>query len=272
MRQPSRRSGVNGSEESGGLVTWSGHSSTVIELDGVRIVTDPVYRRRVAHLRRQVAHQPRAMAATEQEPDAILVSHRHFDHLDLPTLRGFGRDVRIVTGPGSGRTLARKGFRRVEELPVGASVAVGPVTVTAVPAEHDGNRHPFDRGGEAVGFLVEGSHRIYFAGDTDLYERMGTDLLDVDLALMPVWGWGHSLGPGHMDPERAAEATGLIKPRLVVPVHWGTLFPIGMARWGRQHLVRPPQEFARLVPDYSPETEVRLLAPGESTSLADVSD
>lgn len=243
------------------LVTYSGHATTVIELDGVTLVTDPVTRSRVMHLRRQTGE------SLPPRPDAVLLSHQHFDHLDLPSLRRFGPDVRIIAARGTRRLLTRKGFRRVEEVAVGDGVAIGPVMVTAVPAEHDGRRHPFAPHGEAVGFLVEGSRSVYFAGDTDLYEGLSDHVPGVDLALLPVWGWGHTLGPGHMDPERAARATGLIRPRLVVPIHWGTFFPAGLARWRGHHLERPPREFAERVAGYSPETEVRVLEPGESTSL-----
>jgi L-ascorbate metabolism protein UlaG (beta-lactamase superfamily) len=250
-------------------VTYSGHASTVIEMDGVRLLTDPVYRSRVIHLRRQVAApDPTRMT----DPDAVLVSHQHFDHLDLPSLRGFGPDVRILAAPGCAGLLRKKGFRNVQELDVGRSTMVGTVTVTAVPAEHDGNRRPLGSPGRAVGFLVEGSSSVYFAGDTDLYDEMASHLEAVDVALLPVWGWGHTLGPGHMDPERAAEAAGLIRPRLAIPIHWGTLFPIGLARTGRRHLEKPPYLFAARVPDYSPGTEVRVLLPGESTPLPDAPD
>jgi L-ascorbate metabolism protein UlaG (beta-lactamase superfamily) len=247
------------------LLTFVGHASTVIDLDGIRLLTDPVLRPRVAHLRRQVAS---ADLLSARRPDAILISHQHFDHLDLPTLRSLGREMRLIVSPGSGPLLRRKGFRQVEELPVGDSAAVGPVRVTAVPAEHDGRRWPFGNRGEAVGFLVEGTRRVYFAGDTDIYDEMAVHLPDLDLALLPVWGWGHTLGPGHMDPEAAARATGLLRPRLAVPIHWGTLFPIGFARWGRHHLEQPPVDFAERVGGYSPETEVRVLSPGESTGIA----
>jgi L-ascorbate metabolism protein UlaG (beta-lactamase superfamily) len=248
-----------------GLVTWLGHASTEIEMDGVRMLTDPVLRPRIAHLRRQVP----APGPGRGSPDAVLISHHHFDHLDLPTLKRFGRDVRIIGPRGSRRMLGRKGFTEVEELAVGDRTGVGQVAVTAVPAEHDGRRWPFARDSEAVGFLLEGSRTVYFAGDTDVYDEMAIHLPGVDLALLPVWGWGHTLGPGHMDPERAARAAGIISPRLAVPIHWGTLFPLGMGRWGARYLERPPQEFAEILRDYSPETEVRVLPPGASTELPD---
>jgi L-ascorbate metabolism protein UlaG (beta-lactamase superfamily) len=251
------------------LLTFVGHASTVIDLDGVRLLTDPVLRPRIAHLRRQVEASD---LLAQRAPDAVLISHQHFDHLDLPTLRRLGKDTRLIVAPGSGQLLRRKGFREVEEIAVGDSTAVGPVIVTAVPAEHDGRRWPFSNRGEAVGFLVEGSRRVYFAGDTDIYDEMSLHLPDLDLALLPVWGWGHTLGPGHMDPEAAARAAGLLRPRLAIPIHWGTLFPIGLARWRSHLLERPPHDFAERVGDYSPETEVRVLLPGESTGMGISSD
>ena len=246
-----------------GLVTFVGHASTMIELDGVSLLTDPVLRPRIAHLRRQVV----PVETPHRPPDAVLISHQHFDHLDLPSLRTLGSDVRIIAPRQSLRLLSSSGFSRAEGLDVGDSVAVGPVLVTAVPAEHDGRRWPFQPTGDSIGFLVEGSKSVYFAGDTDIYDEMAIHLPDVDLALMPVWGWGPTLGPGHMDPEAAARATALIRPRLAVPIHWGTLFPIGLRRWRNELLSRPPHQFAELVSDYSPETEVRVLSPGESTDI-----
>ncbi len=246
-----------------GLLTFVGHASTMIEVDGVRLLTDPVLRPRIGHLRRQVS-QPEARLPPL---DAVLISHQHMDHLDLPSIRSLGTDIRIIAPRGSVRLLSGQGFSRVEGLDVGDSVAVGPVLVTAVPAEHDGRRWPFRTEEDAIGFLVEGSRSVYFAGDTDIYDEMAIHLPEVDLALMPVWGWGPTLGPGHMDPEAAARATALIRPRLAVPIHWGTLFPIGLRRWRSELIHRPPHRFADLVSDYSPETEVRVLSPGESTEI-----
>ncbi len=245
-----------------GRLTFVGHASTLIELDGVRLLTDPVMRPRIGHLRRQVP-----VAPDSEPPDAVLISHQHFDHLDLPSLRSLGSEVRIIAPRESLRMLSSQGFTRVEGLDVGDRVAVGQVLITAVPAEHDGRRLPFRGRGDSLGFLVEGSRSVYFAGDTDIYDEMSFHLPGVDLALMPVWGWGHSLGPGHMDPDAAARATALFKPRLAVPIHWGTLYPIGMSRWRSHLLSRPPHDFAQKVADYSPETEVRVLSPGESTGF-----
>ncbi len=230
-------------------------------MDGAHLLTDPVLRNRVVHLRRQV---PRPRIEVDDRPDAILLSHQHFDHLDLPSLRRFGKSARIIGGPGTARVLERKGFTSVEELEVGHSTSVGAVTVTAVPAEHDGRRRPLSKPGDAIGFLVAGSREVYFAGDTDLFPEMDRLSSKVDVALIPVWGWGHTLGEGHMDPDRAARAAELIKPRIAVPIHWGTLFPMVAGRFGRHHLSRPPRRFADQVGLEAPGVEVRVLEPGSS--------
>jgi L-ascorbate metabolism protein UlaG (beta-lactamase superfamily) len=249
---------------SAGSITYIGHATVSIEIDGVHLLTDPLLRARMFHLRRQVD----PVGSTLAEPDAVLISHQHFDHLDIHSLRRIGKSTRIIAPPTAAGLLRKRGFTEAEPLAVGESSVVGPVTVTAVPAEHDGRRHPFAKGGEAVGFMVDGSRQVYFAGDTDIFPGM-TDLAgNLDFALVPVWGWGHTLGPGHLDPSGAAEAVGLLRPRIAVPIHWGTFFPLGLARWGRRHLTDPPHQFASQVAERSPEVEVRLLEPGSATSLA----
>ena len=89
----------------------------------------------------------------------------------------------------------------------------------------------------------------------------------LDVALLPVAGWGPTLGPGHMGPEDAARAAGAIKPRIAIPVHWGTLAPIGLARRGRGALGDPPRRFAEHAARLAPDVEVRILEPGEETAL-----
>lgn len=245
-------------------LTYVGHATVEIELDGAHLLTDPVLRNRIVHLRRQV---PAIKDPHGRIPDAILLSHQHFDHLDLPSLRGFGPRVRIICGPGTGGFLRRKGFGRVEELGIGESTSVGAVAVTAVPAVHDGRRRPGSKPGQAVGFVIHGSKQVYFAGDTDIFTGMDRISTAIDIALIPVWGWGHTLGQGHLDPERAAEAVGLIQPKITIPIHWGTLFPMVAGRFGRHHLSHPPKRFADQVAADSPGVEVKVLEPGASTEL-----
>lgn len=236
-------------------VSYVGHATALLELDGVRLLTDPVLRSRVGPLRRHGASPSPAVAVSL---DAVLISHLHRDHADLPSLRRVDHEVPVLAPPGARAFLARQGFADVRELAPGESSDVGAVTVTAVEAHH---------GVEAVGFLLEGRRRVYFAGDTDFFEGMER-LGPLDLALLPVWGWGPTLGPDHLDPERAAQAVALISPRVAIPIHWGTLYPLGLSRLRPGPLHAPPREFARRVRELAPQVEVRVLEPGESTSLA----
>jgi L-ascorbate metabolism protein UlaG (beta-lactamase superfamily) len=237
-------------------ITYVGHATVRIELDGVRLLTDPVLRSRVLHLKR-VGPVP---ASALRGLDSVLLSHAHWDHLDLPSLERIGKDVPIVCPKGVAGLLRRKRFAHVTTLDVSEDLRIGDVVVTGVHAEHDGARGPLGASGE-LGFVISGSLTIYFAGDTDLYDDLSA-LAPVDIALIPVAGWGSKVGPGHLDPERAAQAVSLLQPKLAIPIHWGTL-----ARVGRAPDAEPPHEFARLVAEVAPDVEVRILEPGETLEL-----
>lgn len=251
-------------------VTYIGHATTLIELDGVRILTDPFLRQRLGHLRRQVA---RPNPEWYRQIDLVLISHLHWDHFDAPSLRLLDVLTRVVVPVGAGKLLQRLGFHDIEELAPGHSVKVGPLEIEATYALHTSYRLPFGPSGDSMGYLIRGSREVYFAGDTDIFPGMADFGEQLDLALLPVWGWGPTLGEGHMDPQRAAEAAALLRPRLVVPIHWGTMYPLGL-RWFRSHLLSdPPRTFAEAVSRLAPNTEVRILPPGErATLLARVSE
>lgn len=245
-------------------VTWHGHSTASIRMNGTEFLTDPVGRSRIAHLRR---HRERPDLSVRDPERVVLISHLHFDHLDLPTLKSIGPETPVLIAPGGGSFLARKGFRNVTELRPGESVDLSSGTVRAVEARHGGGRSPVHGKHLPVGFVIEGAASVYFAGDTDLFEGMAEQAGGVDLALLPVWGWGRTLGSGHLDPERAARAVEIIRPGVAVPIHWGTFFPIGLRRFAGHHLVTPPREFERLAGSYAPDTEVRVIEPGSGTSV-----
>jgi L-ascorbate metabolism protein UlaG (beta-lactamase superfamily) len=243
-------------------LSYVGHATVLIELDGARVLTDPVLRSRVGPLRREA---PTPSGRSPGPPDLVLVSHLHRDHADLPSLRRLGRSTRLACPRGTGGFFASHGFTAVEELGPGDSTQVGDIVVSAVEASHDGGRFP-PRHGPAVGYLIAGTRRVYFAGDTDLFDGM-SELGEPDVALLPIWGWGPSLGSGHMDPRRAARAAAMIRPRIVVPIHWGTLYPRFLKHLRPDPLFLPPQEFARAMDELAPEVEVRLLAAGMSASF-----
>jgi L-ascorbate metabolism protein UlaG (beta-lactamase superfamily) len=241
-------------------LTWLGHSTVVIDLEGTRIVTDPVLRQRVWHLRRERPVGADALG----DLDAILVSHTHYDHLDLSSLARLDRNLLVVAPRGVARLVRRRGFERVVELDVGEELALGAVRIRATHAEHESSRGPFSAHTPSLGYIVEGVARIYFAGDTELFPEM-RQLGPVDVALLPVAGWGPRLGAGHLDPATAAEALRLLHPTVALPIHWGTLRRIFAARPDD----RPAREFVRIAHQLAPEVDVRVLSIGETLTLAD---
>jgi L-ascorbate metabolism protein UlaG (beta-lactamase superfamily) len=244
-------------------VTFLGHATVRLDVGGAALLTDPLLRDRIGHVRRRSAPiEPGAY----RDLDGVLISHLHLDHLDVPSMRRLPRAVPVVMPRGGGRIVRRIGFADVREVEAGDRVTLAGVDVDAVPAVHDGRRHPAGADVEALGYVVTGARRIYFAGDTDIYDGMEA-LRPLDLALLPIWGWGPSLGSGHLDPEGAARALALLRPRVAVPIHWGTLFPIGMMRRHGDRLTEPPHEFARHAARLAPEVDVAILEPGRTLML-----
>ncbi|QXG74609.1 MBL fold metallo-hydrolase [Modestobacter sp. L9-4] len=258
-----------------------GHSTVRAELAGRTVLTDPLLTPTLGPLRRMVAPLP---ATSWAGVDLVLISHLHNDHLHLPSLRLLGRSTPIVVPRGAGRWLTRHGFTAVQELGPGESLTDGSLTVTATHADHAahrwGPRLTHGPHAPAVGHLLRGDGvTVYAAGDTDAFPGM-TDLGDdgIDVALVPVWGWGPSLGPGHLDPAGAAAAVQQLRPQVAVPVHWGTYAIAGLCSlpspWRtrmRDLLVDPPRRFATdvaaLAAAGGAPTQVALTAPGSPVVL-----
>jgi L-ascorbate metabolism protein UlaG (beta-lactamase superfamily) len=243
-------------------VAYLGHATVLMELDGAKLLTDPLLRRRVTHLRR--ADDPRMEGL--RDVDAVLISHAHHDHLHLRSLRLLDRSTRIVVPKGVGWLVKLGRFRSIEEVDEGDTVEIGSLRVRATHAEHSGTRQPGWLQAPALGYAIEGSQRIYFAGDTDLFEGMAGLVPNLDVALLPIWGWGPSLGPGHMSPREAAEAAHMLQATVAIPMHWGTFFPLHTALRGKPAFIdRPLTEFEAEMEALAPTTEVRALRPGEET-------
>lgn len=244
-------------------IEYVGHATVFVDLDGVRLLTDPLLRNRVAHLRRSTP----VSARTRRGVDAVLISHGHYDHLDLPSLERLGKKIPVVVPRGLGGILRKRRFESVIEVEASETLAIGDLQIRTVKAEHDGSRNPIGASANPVGYIVSGSKSIYFAGDTDLFEEM-RDLGPVDVGLIPIWGWGPGVGGGHLDPARAAEAAARVRPGLVVPIHWGTYFPIHLGLTGKPGFVDvPPLEFRAAMKETAPEVTVKVLRPGEGLDL-----
>jgi len=246
-------------------VEWLGHATALIEIGGTRVVTDPVLGRRIGPLVR-VANPVDSAALSGI--DAILLSHLHADHTQPASIRRLSPSALVIAPFGSSRWLRRHGITNVREIRRWQEVEVGGVRITAVAASHDRRRGPLGPCADPLGFLLHGHRRgTYFAGDTDLFAGMADLDGAVDLALLPVCGWGPTVGPGHLDPARAARAAALIAPRVAIPIHWGT-FALPRPFGGKPSGAAPALEFRRLTAREAPLVEVRVLQPGGRTRLA----
>jgi len=250
-------------------VNYIGHATVLIDIGQIRVLTDPVLRNRVVFLQRH-GRNPAPNLLARHAPDVVLISHMHYDHADLPSLRQMGRETTVIAPQGSGRYLERWAGVQVHEMQEGERVQVADVEITALPANHSSSHSGYRPAG-CLGYVLRNRLAIYFAGDTDLFDGMhdvGQEF-DLDLALLPVWGYSYRLGPGHLTPFTAAQALERLQPRISVPIHWGALRLPGPYRlWkGAEHMNLPPHSFAAHARDLAPKTEVRVLQPGEWTTL-----
>lgn len=250
-------------------LTYVGHATVIIELDGLRLLTDPLLTARVGHLGR--TSPPPDVAGWDV--DAILISHLHVDHLHLPSLRRLPAGRPVFAPRGAGGFLARHGFDQVEEMGAGEVVTLKGIAIEATPANHPNRHMPGRPRTRALGYVIHARRAVYFAGDTDLFYGMaaiGDQVAGgrkLDVALLPVWGWGPTLGAGHLDPFRAAQALQMLRPALAVPIHWGTYFPMGLRAFLPRLLHRPPRAFADYAAHMAPDVRVCLLEPGQALDL-----
>lgn len=249
----------------GDRLTFLGHSTVLVDLDGVRVITDPLLGHLAAGaVRRQV---PAVPPDTLGDLAAVFISHGHWDHLDLASLRALPGRPMLIVPTGLGRIVAKAAHGIVHEVRVGDRLQVGNLMIEAVHAEHGRRRSLFTTAEGALGILIAGSASVYFGGDTDLFPEMRELAGRVDVALLPIGGWGPRLGRGHLDPRRAAEAAARISPTVAIPIHWGTLYPFGLRRAAGYRFDGPGEAFRDAVAARAPDVDVRVLRPGESMAL-----
>jgi L-ascorbate metabolism protein UlaG (beta-lactamase superfamily) len=247
-------------------ITWVGHATAIIDIGGVRVLTDPALTKRLVHLTRR-------QAPPELDPvDAVLISHLHMDHLHLPSLRTLQGEPELVVPAGAGRLVRGVPASTVAEVAPSdrfeLTSGTATVDVEVITAEHSGRRGPHSRHtAPPLGYVLRaGGRSVYFPGDTDLFDGMA-DLGPVDVALLPIWGWGASLGEGHLNPQSAVRATELIDPAVVIPIHWGTFSPVRARRGSPPWLGRPLDEFTVALDRRGLGDRLLALAPGGSASV-----
>jgi L-ascorbate metabolism protein UlaG (beta-lactamase superfamily) len=216
-------------------------------------------------------HNPGLELMEERWPDVVLLSHLHYDHADLPSLRRLPSGTPVIAPRGSGKYLRRWAGVPVHEVVEGDKVRVADVEISVVPAEHSWGVAIPRPMSACLGYVIKNRLSVYFAGDTDLFEEMhdiGQEF-DLDLALLPVWGYSHRVGAGHLTPLTAAQSLRRLQARVAVPIHWGSLRLLGPDSVWRSvdYLSDPPNAFAQHARRLAPETQVRVLQPGEWMTL-----
>ena len=252
-------------------ITWIGHASFALRLGGALLATDPVFADRMGPRRRLTP--PGVIPERFPPLDLVTVSHSHYDHMDLPSLRALasrGRPVFVVPRDNA-EVLRGAGIERVVELGWWESTQVGGLRVTCVPAQHWSMRVPWDRNARLWGgFVYEGAEgTAYHAGDTAMSEQVfraiGERFPRIDWAMMPIGAYDPTwfMAPQHMGPEEAARAWELLGARTLVAMHWGTFKltdepisepPVRARRWFEEH-------------GYPPE-RLLILDVGQTVSLA----
>lgn len=233
-----------------------------LELGGVTVATDPLLARRLYHLRRSTDPPP----AVATVADVVLVSHLHHDHLHLSSLDRFDPDVPVVVPHGAPRVVPGLDRRRLVEVRPGDSVDVAGVRVEVLPARHSGRRSHFQRCVDvpALGFrFAAGETSCWYPGDTGVRDDFA-EVAPVDLAAVPIGGWGPTLGEEHLDPGQAVEAVEQVGARWALAVHYGTFWPVLLDRLHpgnhRRLFVSPPERFRRAAADRG--VAARPLTPG----------
>jgi L-ascorbate metabolism protein UlaG (beta-lactamase superfamily) len=241
LRDP--RAGWTKAPETGLRITWLGHSTMLLELDGVTLLTDPVFGERASPFGfvgpKRFHPNPVALAQLPRL-DAVIVSHDHYDHLDYPTiLQLVASDVPFITSLGVGQHLESWGIAeaRITELDwwESAPVAGGRARVTAAPSQHFSGRGLGLRNSTAwSSFAVRGErHGFFFSGDTGLtpeYRTIRERLGEVDVAALEVGAFHPAWGDIHLGPDNALKAAEMLGAKRLLPVHWGT-FNLAMHAW-----------------------------------------
>ncbi len=249
-------------------LTWVGHATVVLDLGGARILTDPLLRPHAGPLHRI---GPRPDPASWEGTDAVLVSHLHHDHAELRSIALLPPGLPYVAGRENAAWLEQRAGLTTLTGDLGEWLDVAGLEVALLHADHHSRPMPH-RPNEANGHLLRHADGVvWFAGDTDLYPGLA-DLPDlagapVDVALVPIAGWGPRLSPGHMGPTEAARACAMTGARAALPIHHATFHVRGMQYAGLHWMHRPLEAFAKELTRLAPGCELLTVPLGGSVEV-----
>lgn len=247
-------------------VTFIGHATCLIEIGGKKILTDPIWANRIFFIKR--LQKPGVTLEEILPVDLVLISHAHFDHFNVPTLKKINRDAVVVCAKNIARLLRAIGFQNVFDLDWWQVIEIIGLRITAVPAKHFGGRWQFwDRLLGYCGYVVSSvKENIYFAGDTayDSFLETMRDVFTLDLALLPI---GAYEGPGsvhfrhiHMDPPQALRAFQTLQPKYMIPIHFGTY------KLSSEPIHEPEEWIKELAQEHGIRDQLKILKSGETFS------
>jgi L-ascorbate metabolism protein UlaG (beta-lactamase superfamily) len=222
-------------------VTWLGHSTLLVEIDGLRVLTDPVWGPRTSPLSWLGPGRwyPPPIALDELPAiDAVIISHDHYDHLDQPTIDAIKHwDTTFVVPLGVAAHLEYWGvpLDRIVELDWWEQTRIGEIDLITVPSRHASGRQLFDQNATLwAGYALLGSrHRVYFSGDTGLFPAMteiGERFGPFDLTMIEAGAYGQAWPDWHIGPEQAVRAHRMVRGEVLLPIHWG-LFNLAYHGW-----------------------------------------
>ena len=224
-------------------ITWMGHSTTLVEVDGARILFDPVWSQRVSPVSfvgPKRFHAPPIPLVDLPLPDAVVISHDHYDHLDRPTVISLAeRGARFIAPLGVGSHLEHWGIAAavITELDWWEKVKVGSLTLVATPARHFSGRSLVDADRDAALWagwaLIGPNHRVYYSGDTAMFPGIldiGDRLGPFDVTMIEIGAYDPAWRDYHIGPEQAVKAHQMVRGKLMLPVHWGT-FNLALHSW-----------------------------------------
>jgi L-ascorbate metabolism protein UlaG (beta-lactamase superfamily) len=221
--------------------TWLGWSSVLVEIDGRHVLTDPVWSERCSPstlVGPKRFHAPPIALDALPHIDAVVISHDHYDHLDMPVVRALAaKGTRFAVPLGIGAHLERWGVapRQIVELDWNESADINGLRITATPSRHYSGRNPRLKDKTLwASWVVQGpAHRFFFSGDTgyfDGFKRIGQEHGPFDLALIKIGAYDESWASIHLNPEEAVQAHLDLGGRVMLPIHWAT-FNLGFHAW-----------------------------------------